>query len=148
MKLNKPKLWTAVILASLVLPLPVLAQANGFYNNQLPGAQGVVEDESMPGDKKNKLSPAGGDYTPDEKRVQDKYKAKVRSAKDLVAKGEHMMKASENPNSKEYKKGKIFKEIGEKDLADLEQNNPFPKSDKPAKAGKTGAMSDAEKKEL
>jgi len=72
MKLDKPKLCTAMMLTSLLLPAPVLAQGNGFYNNQLPGAQGVVEDESMPGDKKNKgsTSAPGGDYTEDEKRMQ------------------------------------------------------------------------------
>jgi hypothetical protein len=134
-----------------LLPAPALAQGNGFYNNQLPGAQGSVEDESMPGDKKNKGSSSapGGDYTQDEKRMQNKFKEKVAHAKDLINRGDHMMKAAGNANSKDYKKGKIFKEIGERDLAELEANNPFPKPDKPDKPTKAGAAkSEAEKKEL
>ena len=68
-----------------------------------------------------------GDFTGDEKRMQKKYKDNINNAKGLIAKGERMMKDSGN-NQKDanYKKGKIFKEIGEKSLAELKANNPFP----------------------
>jgi len=144
MKLDKHKLWTALMLTSLLSPLPALSQNPGF---QLPGQVGNIEDESMPGDKKVKTPTSGGsDYTEDEKRMQKKYKEKVRNAKELIDKGDHMMKGSA-ANSKDYKKGKIFKEIGERELAELEANNPFPKSDKD-KPAKAGAKSEADKKEL
>jgi hypothetical protein len=113
----------------------------GMYNGQPPGAQGAVEDEKFPGDKPN--SKPGGDYTEDEKRMQKKYKSRIAHDKDLIARGEHMMKS--DPKGKDYKKGKVWKEIGEKDLAEMEANNPFPKPDKPDKPSK--GKSD-EKKEL
>ena len=54
-------------------------------------------------------SNSGGDYTSDEKRMQAKYKANVRHAKGLIAKGDSMMKgANGNTNHKDYKKGKLF----------------------------------------
>lgn len=65
----------------------------------------------------------GGDYTSDEKRVQKKYRANVRQAQQLIAKGEGMMKSKDE---KDAKKGRILKEIGEKRLAELKASNPFP----------------------
>jgi hypothetical protein len=112
----------------------------GMYGGQPPGAQGVVEDEKFPGDKQG-LKP-GVDLTKDEIRVRDKYKARIARDKDLIARGEHMMKS--DPNSKDYKKGKVLKNIGEKDLAELEANNPFLKAEDPDKMTK-GKF---EKKEL
>jgi hypothetical protein len=70
-------------------------------------------------------APAGGDYTSDEKRVQKKYKGNLAHAKHLIIEGEAMMKAAPNKESKEYKKGKIMKEVGEKSVSDLKTNNPF-----------------------
>ncbi len=68
-----------------------------------------------------------GDFTGDEKRMQKKYKDNINHAKGLITKGTRMMEASgNNQNDPGYKKGKIFKEIGEKDLAELKANNPFP----------------------
>jgi hypothetical protein len=123
----------------------VLAQGGlgGMYGGQPPGAQGVVEDEKFPGDKPGGSKP-GGDYTEDEKRMQKKYKARIAHDKDLIARGEHMMKS--DPKGKDYKKGKVWKEIAEKDLAELEANNPFPKPEKQDKPSK--AKADTEKKEL
>ena len=68
---------------------------------------------------------AGGDYTQDEKTLQKKYKARLAHDQEMIARGEHMMKGAA-PTSKEYKKGKIIKEIGERDAADLKANSPFP----------------------
>jgi hypothetical protein len=89
---------------------------------------------------------SGGDYTSDEKRMQKKYKDNVKHAKDLISKGESMMNGCKgNTNHKDYKKGKIYKEIGEKSLSDLSANNPFPEIEKPVKAGKP---KDGSKQEL
>ena len=70
-------------------------------------------------------APAGGDYTTDEKRMQKKYKGNLQHAHQLITQGEAMMKAAPNKESKEYKKGKIMKEVGEKSIGDLKTNNPF-----------------------
>jgi len=69
----------------------------------------------------------GSDFTGDEKRMQKKYKSNIVNANNLIAKGTQMMKSSEsNQNSPVFKRGKILKEIGEKSLANLKANNPFP----------------------
>jgi len=70
-------------------------------------------------------APAGGDYTTDEKRMQKKYKGNLAHAHHLITQGEAMMKASPDKESRDYKKGKIMKEVGEKSLIDLKTNNPF-----------------------
>lgn len=146
----------------VAMTTPALAQGNFFGNNGItpPGAVGNVDGDdngnsSSNSSKSSSSSPSpgmasgnsnGGDYTSDEKRMQNKYKDNVKHAKALIAKGESMMKnANGNVNHKEYKKGKIYKEIGEKSLADLTSNNPFPEVEKPVKAGKA---KDSNKQEL
>ena len=84
------------------------------------------------------IDKSAGDFTDDEKRMQKKYKGKIAHAKDLIDQGDNMMKSAKgNTNNKDYKKGKILKEIGEKTLAELQANNPFPEKEKPGKAVKT-----------
>lgn len=96
--------------------------ANDFFGSsvggQSDGAQGsaAAVNATAPG------APAG-DYTSDEKRMQKKYRANVKDAEKLVAKAEKMIKDSD---PKLAKKGRILKEIGEKRLAELKANNPFP----------------------
>lgn len=143
---------------------PVLAQGNFFGSGGAtpPGAVGNVDGDETGNSSSSSNSmkssnssnspgmasgPTGGDYTSDEKRMQRKYKDNVKHAKDLIAKGESMMKSCNgNVNHKDYKKGKIYKEIGEKSLADLTANNPFPELEKqPVKAGKS---KDSNKQEL
>lgn len=71
--------------------------------------------------------PSAADFTGDEKRMQRKYKDNLANAKRLITRGTGMMNsAGGNVNNAAYKKGKILKEIGEKTLADLTANNPFP----------------------
>ncbi len=81
-------------------------------------------------------SPQPGDFTDDEKRMQKKYKEKIRHAKSLIEKGELMMKKGEGKDDKAFKKGKVFKQIGERELAELQANNPFPDKDKKEPTGK------------
>lgn len=134
------------LIAIIAATSPALAQGNFFGGGGAstpPGAVGNVEGE---GDNQTSKSSApgmatgntqGGDYTADEKRMQNKYKSNVKHAKSLISKGESMMKAANgNTNHRDYKKGKIYKEIGEKSLADLQANNPFPEAEKPVKKGK------------
>lgn len=65
----------------------------------------------------------GGDYTVDEKRVQKKYKENVKRCEKLITRGTDMMKSGDE---KTAKKGKVLKDIGERALAELKSNNPFP----------------------
>ncbi len=156
----KRKIELLGLLAVLATAAPALAQGNFFGGGGTttpPGAIGNVDGDdngnSSSSASSSKPSPGmaqgssnGGDYTSDEKRMQAKYKANVKHAKGLIEKGESMMKSCNgNTNHKDYKKGKIWKEIGEKSLADLSANNPFPEAEKPVKAGKS---KDSNKQEL
>lgn len=107
--------------------LPAIAGPNDFFGSQVP-------ESSQPAGGQARQAPANpyadpavpqGDYTTDEKRMQKKYKASVQHCKNLIAKGTKMMEAGKGKNDKEYKKGKILKEIGEKQLAELAANNPL-----------------------
>jgi hypothetical protein len=152
--------------ALLVTTAPAFAQGSNMFSGQggapitPPGAIGNIENDEIGSptkdSAKSKPSPgmagaggqAGGDYTADEKRMQKKFKGNVQHAKDLIEKGESMMKSAKgNTSHKDYKKGKIVKEIGEKTLTELQANNPFPEPEKPVKAGAKG-KDDATKKEL
>jgi len=156
----KRKIELLGLLAVLATSAPAFAQGNFFGGGGTttpPGAIGNVDGDdngnSSSSASSSKPSPGmaqgsnnGGDYTSDEKRMQAKYKANVKHAKGLIEKGESMMKSCNgNTNHKDYKKGKIWKEIGEKSLADLSANNPFPEAEKPVKAGKS---KDSNKQEL
>jgi hypothetical protein len=71
-------------------------------------------------------APAGGDYTVDEKRMQKKYRDNMNHCKDLIRQGEAMMKLGDvNKEGKIYKKGKVLKEVGEKNLVQLKASNPY-----------------------
>jgi hypothetical protein len=79
---------------------------------------------------------AGMDNTADEKRMQKKFKANRSHYKDLVVKGDAMMKSAPNKEDKTYKKGKILKEMGEKHLAEMQANSPFTMEDQDDKKKK------------
>src|SRR5579883_2202704 len=102
-----------------VLP-PAWAGPNDFFGSNIGGGQESGQGAASAFESKNtsgvvpQTSPPAGDYSDDEKRMQKKYKSNVRSAKNLIAKGQAMMKSK---NVKESKKGRILKEIGEKRLA-------------------------------
>lgn len=120
----------------------IAAGPNDFFGGVLPGAMGSLkDDDEKPAQAETKEKPAPAsvtqnpsDFTDDEKRMQRKYKFRVKHAKELIARGEEMMAKAPNHDAKEFKKGKILKEIGEKDLAELKSNNPFPEeAEKPEK---------------
>lgn len=128
-------LLTAVIAAGAQ---PSVAGPNDFFGSNLPA--GSMPDPNstggnVPGSGGAYATPgqakaqdmlggtAPSDYTDDEKRMQKKYKASIAHAKGLIAKGDRMMKSTDE---KESKKGKVIKDIGEKRLAELEANNPIP----------------------
>ena len=113
---------------AVVTTLPAVAGPNDFFGgnigNSSDSAQGgqAAANSATSATAPNMTAP-GGDYTADEKRMQKKYRANVADAQKLIAKAAEMMKSSDVKLSK---KGKIMKEIGEKRLAELKQNNPFP----------------------
>jgi hypothetical protein len=135
-------LLAASILCGTLAQSPSWAQGmfgNGL-GNYMPGAVGSLPDDDPKGKDKGSSSsaqaapgPAGNgtppgtltDNTVDEKRMQRKYKANMAHLKDIIAKGDSMMKSAPNKDDKAYKKGKILKELGEKHLADMQANSPF-----------------------
>ncbi|MBU6452073.1 MAG: hypothetical protein KGS72_09870 [Cyanobacteria bacterium REEB67] len=72
----------------------------------------------VPAPTGNGASPT--DFTADEKRMQKKNKAMVKHIQSLIEEGDRMMKAGlAKKDDKMYKKGKIKKEIGERNQADM-----------------------------
>jgi len=139
-RFKKHSILTALVVAGCCFncAVPSLAQNNFFggnasqvNSNQMgsgkedDGAAGpglpIMQSGALP-----PPAPAGGDYTADEKRMQHKYHGNLRHAQDLIKQGEGMMKAAgNNKEDKNYKKGKVLKEVGEKSLAELKAGNPF-----------------------
>ncbi len=122
-------LFLALTVVALNAPAS-LAGPNDFFGGgaQLPGGPPGGTDPGA-----GYTPPPGGsgagrpDFTDDEKRMRRKYKAQVKHVKEIIAKGTNMIKDGEKRHDpKAIKKGKIFKEIGQKQLAELEANNPFP----------------------
>ncbi len=114
----------ALLTAALLLGLAgqsVSAQGqNNFFGSSVPGNVPSAANPPTTGG-------SGGDYSDDEKRMQKKFKSNLQHAKDLVTRGDAMMKKGESKkDDKSYKRGKILKEIGEKQLLELQSNNPFP----------------------
>ena len=103
---------------------PANAAASGNIGGPNDGAQGAGQVGSQGGFKDSLgTNVPQGEYSADEKRVQKKYKSNLASARKLVAKGEEMMRSKDE---KQAKKGKIIKDIGERRIAELKANNPFP----------------------
>ncbi|MDR3612509.1 MAG: hypothetical protein P4L53_03025 [Candidatus Obscuribacterales bacterium] len=130
--------------------------ANGDENTFVPpGAQGQIVDPDpqtpLIKDKKKVKDttgapPANGDFTADEKLMQNRFRQRIANAHKNIDKGEKMMlSCGSDHNKAEYKKGKVMKEIGEKDLAALKENSPFPSNssldpDRPARAKKPDSL--------
>src|SRR5579885_1089585 len=125
---------TAAVVAAFST-LPALAGQNDFFGAQSGSGSTSSTPIANPADAKQQATPSNpyadpvlphGDFTEDEKRMQKKYRASVRNAKDLIAKGTEMMEVGQRKhNDKVYKKGKVLKDIGEKQLAELKENNPL-----------------------
>jgi hypothetical protein len=100
-----------------------------------PAATASPSSGLVPAPTSNGASPT--DFTADEKRVQKKNKANAKHIQDLINEGDHMMKVGQaKGDDKMYKKGKIKKEIGEHNLADLKASDAdilAQKADEPKK---------------
>lgn len=120
--INLLKTAIAACLGSLVLITPIVyAGPNDFFGGNAPGGDASMGLPSPAGQPQ-----APGDLTDDEKQMRKKFKANLKHANQLVAKGEAMMKAgTKKKNDKTFKKGKILKEIGEKRIAELNEKNPL-----------------------
>jgi hypothetical protein len=130
----------------------------GFGDNENtfvpPGAQGQIVDPDpqtplFKGKKRKDTTgapPANGDFTADERDRQARFRRRVNNAHKEIDKGERLMQScGKDHNKVEYKKGKLMKEIGEKDLASLKGNSPFPSNssldpDRPPKGKKTDSL--------
>ncbi len=138
--MNDKKLLAAILLTT-TLTCAHVSSAFAGPNDFFGGPGGTSSPSAAAGAEaaQNALvdqAPQPGDFTDDEKRMQKKYQEKVKHAKSLIAKGELMMKKGEGKDDKAFKKGKVFKQIGERELAELQANNPFP--DKDPKKDATG----------
>jgi hypothetical protein len=139
-----------IAIAVLALSAPgawAQTSTNNFFGQQsLPG--GPPGDMSGAGYQPPQVQNSGGksDFSDDEKRMQKKYKASVKHCKDLIDKGTAMMEDGErHHDDKTFKKGKIFKEIGERQLSELQANNPFPDTSKDKKGKDKDKDKDADK---
>lgn len=107
---------------------PAFAGANDFFGTTVPeGARAAsTQVRQQPVNPYADPTVPQGDFTMDEKRMQKKFKGSIAHAKELIAKGDKMMAVGKKGSKdKEFKKGKIIKEIGEKQLAELTANNPL-----------------------
>ena len=67
-----------------------------------------------------------GDFSEDERRMQKKFKTRVKHAKSLIEKGKKLIETGEKKNKKKLiSRGKIFVDIGERELKQLAENNPL-----------------------
>jgi hypothetical protein len=144
-KTSSSLLFAFALVSAIAAPAS-LAGTNDYFNTPqiLPGAVGSDPDDTpngapakgsraasgvqstpAPVNGPGTVPGAGFDNTADEKRMQRKYKSTLKRMKELISKGEAMMKSAPNQNDKTYKKGKILKETGEKHLADMQANSPY-----------------------
>ncbi|MBS1992798.1 MAG: hypothetical protein JSS86_24305 [Cyanobacteria bacterium SZAS LIN-2] len=134
-KLDARRWSNLIVTLSLVCgAAPALAQSassqvNDFFGSNLPNQQLKSPDDSsttkaaspssglVPAPTSNGASPT--DFTADEKRVQKKIKEMDKHIRGLIEKGDRMMKDGQaRKDDKMFKKGKILKDIGEKQLAE------------------------------
>ena len=114
-------LSAAALLALVTTPV-MAGGPNDFFGSSVgnpDNSPGTMAANNALNAANNSQAP---DYTGDEKRMQKKYKENVKCAEKLIAKGEAMLK---DKDVKTAKKGKIFKEIGERRLAELKANSPL-----------------------
>lgn len=135
MQTNKILPTICSILALLGLAGSAFAQSgNDFFGSSVPTPAGGTPIDRPPGvaaAEQQALKSTNTDLSSDEKRMQKKYKANMRAASELVSKAEKMVQDGEKrKDQKAIKKGKILKEVADKQLNELKQNNPLPDKDK------------------
>ena len=104
-------------------PNPCLAGPNDFFGTAVPSGTTAQPQEANP--YADTPMPEG-DFSEDERRMQKRFKSKVKHAKNLVAKGKKLIETGKKKNNKKMiTKGKIFLDIGERELKQLAANNPL-----------------------
>ncbi|MBI1270880.1 hypothetical protein GC174_10655 [bacterium] len=105
--------------------LPAVAGPNDFFGSAVPNAAtGSAQPEEANPYAETPMPE--GDFTEDEQRMQKRFKEKVKHAKNLLEKGKKMVEEGEKKNNKKMvSRGKIFAEIGERELKALAANNPL-----------------------
>ncbi len=140
---NYVKCLVLATLFNLTSSLLVMAQMNGLNSPMagaglpgmpigtgMPGSPGSLTDPGGPANgalnMQNSAGASPSEYTEDEKRMQKKHKEFMNRAKKLVAQGDKMMKDGKaHNNSKQFKKGRVLKDIGEKQLETLKASDPL-----------------------
>jgi hypothetical protein len=134
MQTNKTLLIICSILALSGLAGSALAQGgNDFFGSSAgspvspAGSTPIDRPPGVAAAEQQALKAPGSDLSSDEKRMRKKYKANMRAAAERVSKAEKMIQDGTKKNDqKVIKKGQIQKEIAEKYLNELKQNNPLP----------------------
>lgn len=102
--------------------VPAIAGPNDFFGTAVPNAAGAAPEPNPYAD----TPMPEGDFTEDEQRMQKRYKARVKHAKNVLAKGKKLIATGQKKNNKKLiKKGQIFVDIGERELKELAANNPL-----------------------
>ena len=105
---------------------PAIAGPNDFFGSAVPNAAtgSGQPEEANPYAAETPMPE--GDFTEDEQRMQKRFKEKVKHAKNLLEKGKKMVEDGQKKNNKKMvSRGKIFAEIGERELKALAANNPL-----------------------
>lgn len=104
---------------------PAIAGPNDFFGSAVPNAAtGSGQPEEANPYAETPMPE--GDFTEDEQRMQKRFKEKVKHAKNLLEKGKKMVEDGQKKNNKKMiSRGKIFAEIGERELKALAANNPL-----------------------
>lgn len=104
---------------------PAIAGPNDFFGSAVPNAAAGSGQPEEANPYAETPMPEG-DFTEDEQRMQKKFKDRVKHAKNLLEKGKKMVEEGEKKNNKKMvSRGKIFAEIGERELKALAANNPL-----------------------
>ncbi|MDR3612511.1 MAG: hypothetical protein P4L53_03035 [Candidatus Obscuribacterales bacterium] len=159
---NSTRTLTIGLLLAALMGVSQRASFAGFMNllddeneTASPNAQGqtIDKDDSksiIKDNNSNKLGISGirsavSELMQDE-FPQRSFDKRLANARKNIEKGEKMMQSCGEDHTKaEYKKGKVMKEIGEKNLAELKADSRFPSdySTEPAAAAKTKEVPDS-----
>lgn len=122
---SKNNLLLSLSLIAFLAPCvaPAYAGPNDFFGTAVPAGSTAQPQESNP---YASTPMPEGDFSEDERRMQKKFKSRVKHAKKLILKGEKLIAQGEKKKKKKLiSRGKIFVSIGNRELKQLAQNNPL-----------------------
>ena len=112
--------WVGSVNCSFAQHSP--GNSSGSLPRAIPPNQTPDDSDTTNDPFQTKSPAAGSDHVPYETHTHCGRKSKMRWALDLIDKGDRMMKNA-NADSLEYKKGKILKQVGERNLAELKASS-------------------------